>query len=77
MVGSIEPGINGLNPATDLYDLPLTLSIELIVRRSPCALAISELSNAMTGSRENRNFGRGSLPKTAPSDYYLATLFSN
>jgi hypothetical protein len=28
--GKIEPGLNGLNPEADLYDLPLTLSIELL-----------------------------------------------
>lgn len=57
--GEIEPGLNGLNPATDMYVLRLALSIELIVRRSPRALSISELSRAMTRRRENRNCGEG------------------
>jgi hypothetical protein len=73
--GEIESALNGLNPATDRYVLRLALSIKLIVRRSPRALAISELSKAMTARRENRNCGRGNLPKPAPSDYYLATVF--
>ena len=73
--GEIEPGLDRLNPAMDLYDLGLALSIKLIVRRSPRALAISKLSKVMTARRENRNFGRENLPKTAPCDYYLATLF--
>jgi hypothetical protein len=73
--GEIEPGLNGLNPVTDMYVLRLALSIELIVRRLPRALSISELSKGNDEASRKPELWRRNLPKTAPSDYYLATLF--